>query len=79
MQSLYYIQSLIVMIPDNSSDRLPLKSVTGSKASIFVRKTLRILPCEIKKLLLFTAHRKDLRFSMKMMFAPDHETPIKPV
>ena len=39
--------------PGQQFDRLPLKSVTGSKASIFVRKTLRILPCEIKKLLLF--------------------------
>ena len=26
-----------------------------------------------------TAHRKDLRFSMKMMFAPDFETALQPV
>ena len=39
------------------------------RTSIFVRKTLRVLPCEIKKALAFLARRKDLRFSMKMMFA----------
>ena len=34
----------------NRSDRLLLQSVSGCKASIFVRKTLQVLPCEIKKL-----------------------------
>ena len=32
------------------SNRLLLQFVAGSKASIFVRKTLQVLPCEIKKL-----------------------------
>ena len=50
-----------------------------SKASIFVRKTLQVLPCEIKKALaFFKAHRKDLRFSMKMMFATDSELRCSP-
>ena len=34
----------------NSSDELFLILVTDSKASIFVRKTLQVLHCEIKKL-----------------------------
>ena len=34
----------------DSSDRLFLYVVSGSKASIFTRKTLQVLHCEIKKL-----------------------------
>ena len=94
----------------DSSDRLFLCYVSGSKASIFVRKALHIrlrdriggkppssrvsrsmsggrqsaflscehesgtLACRLRKLA-----GKDMRFSMKMMFAPDHEPPLKPV
>ena len=34
----------------NSTDELCLMLVTDSKSYIFVRKTLQVLPCEIKKL-----------------------------
>ena len=53
--ALYYeIPKTLSELPDirlcNRSDRLLLQSVSGCKASIFVRKTLQVLPCEIKKL-----------------------------
>ena len=52
----------------NRSDELCLMLVTGSKSSIFVRNKSRSYTVRSKSLA-FLAHRKDLRFSMKMMFA----------
>ena len=55
--------------------------LSGSKASIFVRKALRVrlrdratAACRLRKLA-----GKDLRFSMKMMFAPVYEASVQPV
>ena len=48
-------------------------SVTGSKASIFVRKTLQFRPERSSrggKPPLLKLEEQELRFSMKMMFAP---------
>jgi len=42
----------------DSSDRLFLYFVTGRKASIFVRKTLQVLHCEIKKAFAFLSSQK---------------------
>jgi hypothetical protein len=41
----------------DSSDRLILHLVTGSKASIFVRKTLQVRPRDQKRECVFIAHR----------------------
>ena len=56
-------------------------SLSGSEASIFVRKALRVRPrdrvtaaCRLRKLA-----GKDLRFSMKMMFAPVYGASLQPV
>ena len=49
---------LIALSARNSSDRLFLQLVSGSKASIFVRKTLQVFPCEIKKAFAFLSSQK---------------------
>ena len=46
----------------NSSDRLFLQFISGSKASIFVRKTLQVFPCEIKKAKAFLSSQKRSAF-----------------
>ena len=49
-----------------------------TEQSIHLReKQKQVLPCEIKKALAFLAHRKDLRFSMKMMFTTDYGTSLQ--
>ena len=53
---------LIALSARNSSDRLFLQFVSGSKASIFVRKTLQVFPCEIKKALAFLSSQKRSAF-----------------
>ncbi len=53
---------LIALSARNSSDRLFLQLVSGSKASIFVRKTLQVFPCEIKKALAFLSSQKRSAF-----------------
>ena len=53
----------------DGSDRLFYHFVSGSRAFIFVRKTLQVLSVRSKGFCLFKLHRKDLRFSMKMMLA----------
>ena len=53
----------------SSSDRLFLQFDIGSKASIFVRKTLSVRLRDRKMRSVFPARGKDRRFSMKMMLA----------
>jgi hypothetical protein len=62
-----------------SSERLSSKFVTGSKAFIFVRKALQVRPRDQQCICIAKLAEKDLRFSMKMMFAPVHETSLQPV
>jgi hypothetical protein len=49
------------------------------KASIFVRKTLQVRPRDQKCICIFKLAGQDLRFSMKMMFAPDPKASLQPV
>ena len=63
----------------SSSDGLFLCCVSGSKASIFVRKTLLVRPRDQQCVCVAKLAGQDQRFSMKMMFAPDHGTGVLPV
>ena len=62
----------------SSSDGLFLCCVSGSKASIFVRKTLLVRPRDQQCVCVAKLAGQDQRFSMKMMFAPDHGTGVLP-
>jgi len=52
---------------------------SGSKASIFVRKTLYIRPRDQQCICIADLAGQDIRFSMKMMFAPNSEASLQPV
>ena len=62
-----------------SSDRLPLWLGDRRKASIFVRKTLRVRPRDQQCVRIGWLAGQDLRFSMKMMFAAVLDTVLQPV
>ena len=49
------------------------------KTSIFVRKILQVRPRDQQCTCIAKLAEKDLRFSMKMMFAPDSGTSLQPV
>ena len=65
----------ITSMPDSdlrsSSDGLFLQIATGGKSSIFVRKTLQVRLRDHKSVSFCKLGGQDLRFSMKMMSAPD--------
>ena len=61
-----------------SSDGLLLNYVSGSKASIFVRKTLSVRLRDREMRSISKLAGKDRRFSMNMMFAQDPEIPLQP-
>ena len=61
-----------------SSDRLFLGPGYRRKASIFVRKALRVRPRDQQCVSIGRLAGKDLRFSMKMMLAPDSEFRYSP-
>ena len=65
-----------VLILCNSSDRLLMYSVSGSRTSIFVRKTLRVRPRDQQCICIAKLAEKDLRFSMKMMPAAGFRIPV---
>ena len=57
----------------------PCGSVYRRKASIFMRKTLRVRPRDHQCVRIGRLAGKDLRFSMKMMLATVLDTALKPV
>ncbi len=59
--------------------RLIMQFVTGSKASIFVRKTLSVRLRDQQCVCIAKLGGQDRRFSMKMMFAAGYGTPSQPV
>jgi hypothetical protein len=60
--------------------RQAVPAIHNRQQIIHLHKKNIAYPTERSKMLMhFLARGKDMRFSMKMMFAPNPETPMKPV